>query len=99
MARAFETLRIERDGTLAIITLDRPDQLNAVNTPMIKDLIAVFDVTDRDDDIRAVIMTGAGRAGLGGAHPPDALAHAHGRSSHGGPSHRQPRHPGAWGIR
>jgi enoyl-CoA hydratase/carnithine racemase len=54
------------DG-VATVTLNRPEKLNAFNTQMMRDLIAVFDVTDADDAVRAVIVTGAGRAFCAGA--------------------------------
>lgn len=63
----FETLLYSLDEGIATITLNRPDKLNAFNTQMMKDLIAVFDQTDGDDDVRAVIVTGAGRAFCAGA--------------------------------
>src|SRR3546814_5123059 len=44
------------------VTLNRPEKLNAFNTQMMRDLIAVFDATDADDAVRCVIVTGAGRA-------------------------------------
>lgn len=65
--RSFETLGYELEDGVAIITLNRPEKLNAFNTQMMKDLIDVFDVTDADDAVRAVIVTGAGRAFCAGA--------------------------------
>ena len=58
----FETLLYSVDDGIATITLNRPDKLNAFNTTMMKELIAAFDETDGDDAVRAVIVTGAGRA-------------------------------------
>lgn len=63
----FETLDYAVEDGVALVTLNRPDKLNAFNTQMMKDLIAVFDETDGDDDVRAVIVTGAGRAFCAGA--------------------------------
>jgi enoyl-CoA hydratase/carnithine racemase len=54
------------DG-VAIITIDRADRLNAFTRPMAKDLVALFDRVDRDDAVRAVILTGAGHAFCAGA--------------------------------
>jgi enoyl-CoA hydratase/carnithine racemase len=54
------------DG-VATITLNRPDKLNALTTEMIEGLFAAFDQTDSDDGVRAVIVTGAGRAFCAGA--------------------------------
>src|SRR5215472_18163786 len=52
---------------VATITLNRPDRLNALNPVMFRELMAVFDETDGDDAVRAVIVTGAGRAFCAGA--------------------------------
>jgi enoyl-CoA hydratase/carnithine racemase len=63
----FETILTEvRDGILTI-TLNRPDRLNAFTPQMMKELIAAFDQADADDAVRAVIVTGAGRAYCAGA--------------------------------
>ena len=66
-APSFETLLYNVDDGIATITLNRPDKLNAFNTQMRDELIAVFDETDADDAVRAVIVTGAGRAFCAGA--------------------------------
>jgi enoyl-CoA hydratase/carnithine racemase len=63
----FDTLRYDVADAVATITLNRPDQLNAVNTTVIRELVEAFDRVDRDDDVRAVIVTGAGRAFCAGA--------------------------------
>ncbi|MDE2277804.1 MAG: crotonase/enoyl-CoA hydratase family protein [Burkholderiales bacterium] len=49
------------------ITLTRPDKLNAFDRTMMNELIAAFDRADADDEVRAVIVTGAGRAFCAGA--------------------------------
>jgi enoyl-CoA hydratase/carnithine racemase len=54
------------DG-VATITLNRPDQLNAFTVRMMHELLDAFDRTDADDDVRAVIVTGAGRGFCAGA--------------------------------
>jgi enoyl-CoA hydratase/carnithine racemase len=63
----FETILTEAQGGILTITLNRPDRLNAFTPVMMKELIAAFDQADADDDVRAVIMTGAGRAYCAGA--------------------------------
>lgn len=63
----LQTLRYEAHDGIATITLQRPDQLNAFTTRMCDELIAAFDHTDADDAVRAVIVTGAGRAFCAGA--------------------------------
>src|SRR2546423_12994138 len=54
------------DGVLTI-TLDRPDRLNAWTPTMQAELIDAFDRADADDDVRAIAMTGSGRAYCAGA--------------------------------
>ncbi|WP_420997868.1 crotonase/enoyl-CoA hydratase family protein [Cupriavidus sp. 30B13] len=64
---SFETLQYAVEQGVAIITLHRPDRLNAFTPKMMEELIAAFDATDADDDVRAVIVTGSGRAFCAGA--------------------------------
>ena len=52
---------VDRDIGVLTITLDRPDALNAATRQMIDELVAAFDASDGDDDVRAVIVTGRGR--------------------------------------
>ena len=63
----FETILTEAQDGILTITLNRPDRLNAFTPVMMKELIAAFDQADAYDDVRAVIMTGAGRAYCAGA--------------------------------
>src|SRR5437763_16170192 len=63
----FEELLYDvADGVLTI-TLNRPDRLNAWTATMGRELIAAFDAADADDEIRAIIVTGAGRGFCAGA--------------------------------
>ena len=63
----YEQIRYEvADGVLTL-TLNRPDRLNAFTATMGRELIAAFDAADADDDVRAVIVTGEGRAFCAGA--------------------------------
>lgn len=64
---AFEFIRYDVTDGIATITLDRPDVLNAMHRPMIAELIRAFDESDADDAVRAVIVTGEGRAFCAGA--------------------------------
>ncbi len=63
----FETLLYGVDDGVAVITLNRPDRLNAFTAQMRDELITAFDCTDADDAVRAVVVTGAGRAFCAGA--------------------------------
>ena len=64
---SFETLTYAVDDRVAVVTLNRPEKLNAFNTAMMLDLISAFDEADGDDGVRAVVVTGAGRAFCAGA--------------------------------
>ena len=63
----FQTLQLDVADSIATLTLNRPHKLNAFNTQMRDELIAAFDHTDANDAVRAVIVTGAGRAFCAGA--------------------------------
>ncbi len=52
----------ERRGAVALLTLNRPDKLNAINAPMIRALHAALDAAEADDAVRAIVVAGAGRA-------------------------------------
>ena len=60
---SYQTLRwdVDADG-IAILTLNRPDALNAFDLTMAEELLQVFSVDAHDDAVRAVVVTGAGRA-------------------------------------
>jgi enoyl-CoA hydratase/carnithine racemase len=62
-----EHISCETDGALLIVTLNRPDKLNAYTGQMGAELTDAFMRADNDDDIRAIIVTGAGRAFCAGA--------------------------------
>lgn len=64
---SYETIRYEVADGIATVTLNRPDVYNAMNAQMTRELISVFDETDRDDAVRVVIVTGEGKAFCGGA--------------------------------
>jgi enoyl-CoA hydratase/carnithine racemase len=67
MPADFEQIRYDVSDHVATVTLHRPDQLNAFTGRMMHELIEAFDRADADDDVRAVIVTGAGRAFCAGA--------------------------------
>src|SRR5947199_3426403 len=64
---SYEQILYDVADSIATITLNRPDRLNAVTTRLLDELIAAFDRTDAVDGVRAVIVTGAGRAFCAGA--------------------------------
>src|SRR5258705_3311461 len=57
----------EVSDRVATITLNRPDQLNAFTNAMVREMRDAFDRADADDDVRVVIVTGAGRGFCAGA--------------------------------
>jgi len=63
----FEQIRLEVEDGVATITLDRPERLNSFTPRMMAELIDAFERCDRDDEVRAVMVTGAGRAFCAGA--------------------------------
>lgn len=64
----FETILYDVEDGIATITMNRPDRMNAFTVRMMLDMIAAFDAADADDDVKAVIVTGAGdRAFCAGA--------------------------------
>jgi enoyl-CoA hydratase/carnithine racemase len=64
---SYETLRYEIADRILTITLNRPERLNAFNGRMADELIDAFDKADADDDVKVVIVTGAGRAFCAGS--------------------------------
>jgi enoyl-CoA hydratase/carnithine racemase len=63
----FEQITTDIAESVLTITLNRPDRLNAWTETMGRELIEAFDRADADDEVRAVIVTGAGRAFCAGA--------------------------------
>ena len=55
------TLTTDIQDRVMVITLNRPDRLNAFTLGMMHEMIAAIDEADANDDVRAVIVTGAGR--------------------------------------
>ncbi len=55
-------VRVERDGPVAIVTLNRPDALNALSRALRAELVAAFAGLGADETVRAAVLTGAGRA-------------------------------------
>jgi enoyl-CoA hydratase/carnithine racemase len=63
----WRTIRLERSDGVALLTLDRPEALNAWNDAMAREVEAALQECEVDDGVRAVVVTGAGRAFCAGA--------------------------------
>jgi enoyl-CoA hydratase/carnithine racemase len=63
----FTQIAYEKDRRVALITLNRPDRLNAFTPVMGLEFIQALDLADADDEVRVVIVTGAGRGFCAGA--------------------------------
>jgi len=66
-AKGYETVSVYRNGAAAKLELNRPDRMNALNGQLRADLLAAIKEVGGDDGIRAVLLTGAGRAFSSGA--------------------------------
>jgi len=72
--REFQTIKVEVDGALGRLTLNRPDRLNAIGATMLQELAEAARWFDTHRDLRVVVMSGAGRAFCAGADLKDPPA-------------------------
>ncbi len=63
----YTTLVLGREGPLGFLTLNRPEQRNALNSQLLEDLHAAIDETEKDDELRVLIVSGNGEAFCAGA--------------------------------
>ena len=66
-AVSYESIKYERRGAVALITLDRPDRLNAWTPGMASEQADAIRTANQDDEVGAIVMTGAGRGFCAGA--------------------------------
>ncbi len=64
---SFETITLNKDEHIATITLNRPDKMNALNTLMLQEMAVAIDEIVQDDDVRVMVLTGAGKVFCSGA--------------------------------
>lgn len=64
---AYETIILEKEGSVRIITLNRPDRLNALNTQTLSELAQAIGEIEKDQECLSVVITGAGRGFCAGA--------------------------------
>lgn len=60
--RSYETIDWSQDGAVVVLTLNRPDQMNAISNQLEDDLHAALQAAAADDSVRAIVLTGAGAA-------------------------------------
>jgi enoyl-CoA hydratase len=58
---------VERDGAIAVVLLNRPDQLNALSDELMEELVSALTELDRDEGVRAIVLGGSERAFAAGA--------------------------------
>ena len=64
----YETITLDKRGAVAVLTINRPDKLNALNMRVHQEGVAALDELKRDDSVRVVVLTGAGeKAFIAGA--------------------------------
>ena len=76
----YNTILVEKKDSIAILTLNRPEKLNAINLQMKKELHQALNDLEADSDVQLVIMTGAGRAFSSGhdqSDPPSTMEEFH----------------------
>ena len=73
---SYTTLRFETEGHLGVLTLDRSERLNAIDKAMTDELFDLVGELELDDQVRVVIVTGAGRAFCAGADIKERAEHA-----------------------
>ncbi len=64
---AYETIKVETRGRVGIVTLDRPDALNALNNQLVTELIEAVAAYDADEEIGCIVITGSQKAFAAGA--------------------------------
>ena len=62
---SYETILVEQKGAVTLVTLNRPQALNALNSQVLSDLIAAFAAYDADDSQRCLVLTGSEKADPG----------------------------------
>ena len=64
---SYENVVLEKDGSVAVVTLNRPQQLNALSYGLVKDLCLAMESLDQDNEVRAIVLTGGEKVFAAGA--------------------------------
>jgi crotonobetainyl-CoA hydratase len=92
MNPSYEFSTVQREGQLLVVTINRPERLNALHPPTNVELAEIFDRFSADRDLLVAILTGAGDKAFSAGH--DLRWHAEGNklhTRHGHDSHRSDR--------
>ena len=73
----YSTMTTKLENHIMTITFNRPESLNSFNFPMMQDLVAAYQSADQDDDVRVIIVTGAGKAFCAGPIYQVVIIHLH----------------------
>ena len=63
----YQTIILRKEEGIAILTLNRPEKMNAINAQMTEELVSTLDDIDEDDQVRVLVITGTGRGFCSGA--------------------------------
>src|ERR1700693_1695092 len=63
----FDNVTVQKDAPIAVVTLNRPQQLNALSYGLVKDLSLAMQALDQDDEVRVIILTGGEKVFAAGA--------------------------------
>jgi enoyl-CoA hydratase len=64
---SYATLLVEKHGTVLLVTLNRPQALNAINSQLAEELINAVSAADKEADVHSIVLTGSGKAFAAGA--------------------------------
>ena len=65
--KSFETIKFEKQGAIGVLTMNRPEALNALNSQVISELAEFLKLIDQDREVRCLVVTGEGKAFVAGA--------------------------------
>ncbi|MGD6778106.1 enoyl-CoA hydratase/isomerase family protein [Sutcliffiella horikoshii] len=67
MSKTYEYIEVSIESSIGIVKLNRPKVLNAINRPMVTEIVTVLEEFDRNDEVKAMVLAGNGRAFAAGA--------------------------------
>ncbi len=67
MSRTYEYIEVSIEGAIGVVMLNRQKVLNAINRPMVTEIVTVIEEFDRDDEVKVIVLSGKGRAFAAGA--------------------------------